>query len=134
LENRKVMCGILFVLYTYDHLVEQRDDGVGVPGVERVLVREREAGRVDDPGIGAFLGVHGCLTPRVGSIRTARSRRDHLAASPRNRVHIKPTLPSRPRTPWFARHTVAELTAAFAGTSVPWGSPDRGVDSGAARS
>jgi hypothetical protein len=40
-------------------LVEQRDDGVGVPGVERVLVREREAGRVDDPGIGAFLGVHG---------------------------------------------------------------------------
>jgi WhiB family redox-sensing transcriptional regulator len=36
--------------------------------------------------------------------------------------------------PWFARHTVAELTAAFAGTSVPWGSPGRGVDSGAARS
>jgi hypothetical protein len=39
--------------------VEQRDDGVGVPGVERVLVREREAGRVDDPGIGVLLGVHG---------------------------------------------------------------------------
>jgi len=39
--------------------VEQRDDGVGVPGVERVLLREREEGRVDDSGIGAFLGVHG---------------------------------------------------------------------------
>jgi hypothetical protein len=36
--------------------------------------------------------------------------------------------------PWFARHTVAELTAAFAGTTVPWEGPGRGVDSGAARS
>jgi hypothetical protein len=31
----------------------------GQIGVERVLVREREAGRVDDPGIGACLGVDG---------------------------------------------------------------------------
>ena len=78
------------------------------PALSRVLVREREAGRVDDPGIGAFLGVHGCLTPRVGSIRATlrsggdRSRRDHLAARPRNRVRIKPTLSSRPRTPAHA--------------------------------
>jgi hypothetical protein len=39
--------------------VEQRDDGIGVPGVERVLVRKREAGRVDDPGNGAFLSAYG---------------------------------------------------------------------------
>jgi hypothetical protein len=41
--------------------VEQRDDGVGIPGVERVRVRvrEREAGRVNNPGVDGFLAVHG---------------------------------------------------------------------------